>query len=89
MIIPISPSDDDVRGTDGIGAARQAGAPRRPAEARPILELRGASSHASGSETPLRGLDLSVAAMILGTSFRDPAAVLTRLLDGARPRHEG
>jgi hypothetical protein len=31
---------------------------------------------------------LSVA-MILGTRFRDPAAALTRLLGGARPRHEG
>lgn len=47
---------------DGIAAARQAGAPRPPAEARPILELRGASARAAGSETPLRGLNLSVAA---------------------------
>src|ERR1700687_2652757 len=47
---------------DGIAAARQAGAPRRPAEARPILELRGGSARAAGSETPLRGLNLSVAA---------------------------
>jgi ABC-type uncharacterized transport system ATPase subunit len=45
-----------------IGLARQAEVPRRPAEARPILELRGASSHATGSETPLRGLELSIAA---------------------------
>ena len=58
-------------------------------KAQPILELPWASSHASGNETPLRRLDLSVAAMILGTRFRDPVAVLTRLLDEARPHHEG
>jgi len=45
-----------------IGSVPQAGASRRPAEARPILELRGASSQAIGSETRLRGLDLSITA---------------------------
>jgi len=37
-------------------------APSRPPGAGPIFELRGAWSRASGSETPLRGLDLTIRA---------------------------
>jgi simple sugar transport system ATP-binding protein len=41
-------------------AARTDDAPRKRAGARPVFELRGASSRASGSETALRSLDLSI-----------------------------
>jgi simple sugar transport system ATP-binding protein len=43
-------------------SARPEGAPREPSPGRPILELRGASSRASGSETALEALDLSIGA---------------------------
>ena len=47
---------------EGAGAGAPAPAEPRPAGAEPILELRGASARAAGSETALTGLDLCVQA---------------------------
>jgi simple sugar transport system ATP-binding protein len=47
---------------ESAGAARTGDAPRRRSTDHAILELRGASSRASGSETALRDVDLSVGA---------------------------
>jgi general nucleoside transport system ATP-binding protein len=46
----------------GSEPAREAETPRQRTESQPILELRGASSEATGSETPLHGLNLSIGA---------------------------
>ena len=49
-------------GERGIGEAVAAGDPLRPPSGQSILELRGASSRAAGSETALKNLDLRIEA---------------------------